>query len=560
MLGLAGLLGLVVLAQCSWLGLISYQGVAGEQWVQSSGEDSLCPQVSAITPSSHGSLLESLDSEFATEEFKLKAYESLGGAVRIPTETFDDLGTPEEDPRWEVHYDFHTYVETRFPRVHENLLRTKVNTYALVYYWKGSDETLKPVLIAAHADVVPVEPATADEWINPPYSGYYDGEWIWGRGSCDDKSGLIGSLTAIETLLERGFAPTRSVILAFGIDEERGGYTGALSIGRYLLETFGEDSISLIVDEGGGYSDISGTIFASPAVAEKGYLDVRVDVSTPGGHSSKPPKHTGIGILSNIITELEAHPHQPQLVRDRTYYQSLQCRAEYDNGLDPSMRKLIQQSRSSDEALQQLEGELLEFDPAYYAQAGTTQAIDLIGGGVKVNALPEAVWTIANHRIADYSSVSALQERFASIVNPIAAKYNMSLDAFGELVESGAPAYGQVRLSQAFGSSLEPAPVSPTIGSGPYELLSGTIISTLQTHLRSTEPQRPAVVSPGLSLDTRHYWKLTKHIFRYGHRGATDNYNGAHTTNEAIRAEGFLEVIRFYTRFILNADETNLLD
>jgi len=66
--------------------------------------------------------------------------------------------------------------------------------------------------------------------------------------------------------------------------------------------------MSIIVDEGGkmalrlsrtqaqlhpgGYSDLSGTVFATPAVAEKGYLDVRVDVLTPGGHSSRPPKHT----------------------------------------------------------------------------------------------------------------------------------------------------------------------------------------------------------------------------------------------------------------------------
>jgi Gly-Xaa carboxypeptidase len=80
--------------------------------------------------------------------------------------------------------------------------------------------------------------------------------------------------------------------------------------------------------------------------------------------------------------------------------------------------------------------------------------------------------------------------------------------------------------------------------------------------------------------DTRHYWSLTKHIFRYGHRGTTDGYNGAHTINEgkqvaalptvlsitwrsrhlAIKAEGFLEQIRFFTRLILNADETDLLE
>ena len=62
-----------------------------------------------------------------------------------------------------------------------------------------------------HTDVVPVEPATVDDWINPPYSGFYDGrylqtapvhlvdslitgEWIWGRGTCDDKADVIASL------------------------------------------------------------------------------------------------------------------------------------------------------------------------------------------------------------------------------------------------------------------------------------------------------------------------------------------------------------------------------
>lgn len=33
-------------------------------------------------------------------------------------------------------------------------------------------------------------------------------------------------------------------------------------------------------------------------------------------------------------------------------------------------------------------------------------------------------------------------------------------------------------------------------------------------------------------LDTKHYWDLTKHIFRYGHKGGYDSYNGAHTVNE----------------------------
>ena len=33
---------------------------------------------------------------------------------------------------------------------HESLTLTKVNTYGLLYEWKGSDDTLKPLLLAAH--------------------------------------------------------------------------------------------------------------------------------------------------------------------------------------------------------------------------------------------------------------------------------------------------------------------------------------------------------------------------------------------------------------------------
>lgn len=40
-------------------------------------------------------------------------------------------------------------------------------------------------------------------------------------------------------------------------------------------------------------------MIATPGIAEKGYLDVRVEVTAPGGHSSVPPKHT-VGPVSSV--------------------------------------------------------------------------------------------------------------------------------------------------------------------------------------------------------------------------------------------------------------------
>lgn len=80
---------------------------------------------------------------------------------------------------------------------YQSLHVTKVNTYALAFHWQGTNENLKPLLLAAHqgtlrfprwvrrdrrlwcsiiSDVVPVEPSTVYQWEHPPYSGHYDGK------------------------------------------------------------------------------------------------------------------------------------------------------------------------------------------------------------------------------------------------------------------------------------------------------------------------------------------------------------------------------------------------
>lgn len=114
-----------------------------------------------------------------------------------------------------------------------------------------------------------------------------------------------------------------------------------------------------------------------------------------------------------------------------------------------------------------------------------------------MDALPEAVWAVSNHRIAYHSSPAELMDHFTDIALPVAVKYNMTLGVFGETVGLQGPSWGAIHLYDAFNSSLAPA-VTPTTGSGPYELLSGTIRSTLQTHLRTDSLPTSSVVSPGL--------------------------------------------------------------
>lgn len=104
-------------------------------------------------------------------------------------------------------------------------------------------------------------------------------------------------------------------------------------------------------------------------------------------------------MLASLIVRLEENPYPKQLTRTTPLFATLQCVAAYAPDIPSAMRDIIQASLSSDKALKALE-EALSSDPLMGSLIGTTQAIDLVGGGVKTNALPERAWAVINHRIS----------------------------------------------------------------------------------------------------------------------------------------------------------------
>ncbi|KAL5631621.1 hypothetical protein ACGC1H_007220 [Rhizoctonia solani] len=502
---------------------------------------------------------------FDVDGFEAKAAELLGGAVRIPTESFDNMGDVGDDDHWVVFDKLHKYLEEQFPRVHKALNVEKVNTYGLLFTWKGSDSSLKPMVLMGHQDVVPVDPKTVDQWKQPPFSGYYDGTYVWGRGSGDDKSGLIGILATVESLLERDFKPTRTLVLSFGYDEEVGGPRGAKPLAARLFEIYGEDGVAFIVDEGGSAVTDKGVAIARPAVGEKGYMDVTIEVRTPGGHSSVPPAHTSIGILSKIIVDFEDNPYPITLHRSNPMYTLLQCEAAYaaPDALVPRFRKAIRRSLISDTALEFVT-EVMSMDYKWKAFVGTTQAADIIAGGVKANALPEQAKTLINHRIAIESSIADVQKHIATKLAEWGKTYNLSVEAFGNDVSEGkAPFYGTIVASTTSTTAIDVAPLSPTDSKAkPWNVLSSSIRGAYRDSKNPKVAEGDIIVSPALmsgNTDTKFYWKLTKHIFRYNHHFACDLYNGAHTANEAYKASGFVDMIKFFTTLIINADQPDAL-
>ncbi|KAF8308589.1 carboxypeptidase S [Cantharellus anzutake] len=560
----------------------------------------ICPQAPALSPQVHKNLLADIESEYVTGGFKSRVVEWLRGAVRIKTVTHDDMRVVGNDSRWDVFGEFHSYLKEAFPLVHDRLEVTNINTYGLVYRWEGSDASLKPLLLMAHQDVVPVQADTVTQWVRPPFSGYFDGEFLWGRGAWDDKQALIAILypsslsivfhidhsfrITLETLLKHGYKPTRTIFFVSGFDEEIGGHFGAGRIASHFLSTYGENHFAMLVDEGAPQTAAFGARVAALGISEKGYTNVKVSVASPGGHSSVPPTHTSIGLLALALVHLEENPEPAHLTRTSPLYELYQCQAEHSPNFPEKLKRALRKSLHNDKALKRAEKLLFtsEGGDVNRIYLHTTQAIDLIGGGVKVNALPELAWALINHRIATDSSVNATHSSIVDKLTPIARGLQLDFEAFGFNVTTELDPAGQLTLSHFLDDDLEPAPVSPP-NSAPFQLLAGTIRETWETG-RGKDSEEPFIVAPSIMpantgmilrpgsvgvlhlkslLDTKYFWKLTPHIFRYNHLGMEDmgplkNHGGMHSVNEAIRIDGYHDQIRFFTHLILNADEANL--
>jgi len=232
-------------------------------------------------------------------------------------------------------------------------------------------------------------------------------------------------LETVELLLDAGYKPKRSIVLSFGFDEEISGREGAGHLAPFLFERYGKDGIAVAVDEGATFEKAWGQTFAKPGVGEKGYTDVHAIVRMPGGHSSIPSDHTSIGVASELIQAIEAEQFPAHLTNDNPYLGQLYCGAEHAPDFPKKLSKLLKSRAKSQptcaahKKVDELALEAAKAGPATKYLMQTSQAVDVITGGVKVNALPERTEVTVNFRINVGESPQNAFDRVASLVRNI---------------------------------------------------------------------------------------------------------------------------------------------
>ena len=408
---------------------------------------------------------------------------------------------------------FHDFLEKSFPLAHATLQKQVINSYGLLYTWKGSDPGLKPILLMAHQDVVP---AFDEGWDHTPFSGHIADDRVWGRGTLDDKGSLLGIMEAIEYLVKDGFKPSRSIYLSSGFDEEVGGREGAGKIAEHLRAQ--GLKFEYIIDEGmaatqGIAPGIPGWV-ALVGIAEKGFVSLELTTEAEGGHAAQPPRQTTVGILAAAIARLQAKPFPARLTGPAT--------ALFDY-LGPEMPFPTKMIFANIWLFGGLLKRQLSSKPVTDASIRTTTAPTQFQGSAQDNILPMLAKAVINFRILQGDTVENVIMRVTKII-----------------------ADPRIKVRPLAGNLFQPSPISPT---------SGWSFGMLNDTIREIMPD--AIVAPTLVLgrtDCCYFVDLSPCCYRFvPQRVRTGELATIHGVNESLAIDSYGEMISFYIRLMIGS-------
>lgn len=408
---------------------------------------------------------------------------------------------------------FHEFLKRAYPLAHGRLELEKLSYASLLYRWKGQNPSLAPIAMLSHQDVVPISKGTLGDWTHPPFDGFDDGEFIWGRGALDMKNHLIGVMESVETLLAEGFTPERDVYLCFGHDEEV--MSSEDSGAKTIVKTLNSRGIKLdcVLDEGGAMLpvNIKGVInkrLAGIGIAEKGHADFRISTHAKGGHSSQPPKHSALGRLADVIKNLENNQFKSELTpMMRSLFDKIGRNASYPVRAVVCNLWLLKYPVLA----------VMKRIPPAACMIRTTTAVTQAEGSPASNVLPQKASITGNFRIMPGMEVKDVEEH----IKKVAGK-----DVEVELIK------GQ-----------NPSNVSPT------DSRAFLAIDEICRAMNRDNIVAPFLVMGGT--DARNYEPICDNVYRYSPFTVNSSLLLAcHGTNERIPVSSLEDAVAFFKRYI----------
>lgn len=275
---------------------------------------------------------------------------------------------------------------------------------SLVVRYRGNGLSgRKPILLLAHMDIVDAIPS---DWERDPFTLIEEDGYFFGRGTLDNKLGIVSLTSAFQRLMREEFTPTRDLIIAFTGDEETHMETIRALVNEHRALTDAE--FVLNADAGHGILDHDHNPVAYLLQSgEKTYATFELTIRNPGGHSSRPRSDNAIYELATVLKNIEAYRF-PSRVNDTTrdYFEKLSSLVPGEVG--DAMRAFA--SNKDDEAARAV----LEATPAQVGITRTTCVATMLSAGHAENALPQTATATVNCRIFPGISIESVRQRLIS--------------------------------------------------------------------------------------------------------------------------------------------------
>jgi acetylornithine deacetylase/succinyl-diaminopimelate desuccinylase-like protein len=270
----------------------------------------------------------------------------------------------------------------------------------------GADPKAKAILLLAHIDVVE---AKREDWARDPFKLVEEGGYFYARGASDDKAMAASFTDAMIRYRHEGFKPRRDLKLALTCGEETPDtFNGA----HWLMTTHRADmDAAFALNEGaGGRLDGDRRVYLGIQAGEKVYQDYTLEVTNPGGHSSRPVRDNAIYHLAGGLSKIGLYDFPAHLNEaTRLHFERMSPILGGQTGADMKAALALPTPAAAVASIAR--------DPGYNSMMRTTCVATMVNAGHALNALPQRATANVNCRILPGEAPEAVMAELAKAMD-----------------------------------------------------------------------------------------------------------------------------------------------
>ena len=267
--------------------------------------------------------------------------------------------------------------------------------------------TKKPILLAAHADVVGVE---REKWTVEPFDGVVKNGDVYGRGAIDFKGGLAVFARAAMLLADRKVPLDRDIIFLAEADEE-----GMPLNTSWLAKTHWDRmDAEFSLNEGGWIikRDDGRVRYVSISTADKVSTMFRLASKGTSTHASMPLPDNALVTVGKALAKLASFDFPIELTAEQRQFFTALAKTS-----TPADAKLYRDLLNGTPSARAAADRQLSKDPLIHSLIRTTIAPVIMSGGFRSNVIPGSAEAMLNVRLIPGTDTRKVADALTALFN-----------------------------------------------------------------------------------------------------------------------------------------------